>query len=146
MTGRPSDFSQGLADAICERIADGESLRTICSAVDMPNNATVFRWLAANRDFSDQYARAREDQAESLADEIVKIADEAEDANVARLRVEARKWVASKLKPKRYGEKLELEHSGSIATLTDEQLDARISQLIGKAGTGEPAGGAGETG
>jgi hypothetical protein len=130
MTGRPSDFTIELADLICERLADGESLRSICSEEEMPNKATVFRWLAANRAFSDQYARAREEQAESLADEIVSIADEGETKSLIgkddetivvydstavarnRLRVDARKWVASKLKPKRYGDKTTTELTG----------------------------------
>ena len=122
--GRPSSFTQEMADLICERLADGESLRAICSSEDMPNRATVFRWLASNDQFSDQYARAREEQAECLADEIVAISDEAEaavkhegeevrlvmDATAIarnRLRVDARKWVASKLKPKKYGDRVQ---------------------------------------
>jgi len=106
--GRPSDFTQEIADAICERLAEGESLRKICLADGMPNKATVFRWLVAHPTFSDQYARAREEQAETLADEIVEISDgdgEASDPQRDRLRVDARKWVASKLKPKKYGDK-----------------------------------------
>jgi hypothetical protein len=73
---RPSEFSQQIADQICERLADGESLRGICAGDEMPNKSTVFRWLAARKEFSDQYARAREEQAETLADEIVEIADD----------------------------------------------------------------------
>lgn len=126
--GRPSDFTQELVDLICERIAEGESLRKICADEDMPNKATVFRWLAADETFSDQYARAREAQADVLADEIVNIADDGSndtytddegkvrtDQDViarSRLRVDARKWVASKLKPKVYGDKVQQEVSG----------------------------------
>ncbi len=129
--GRPSDYTQQVADEICERIADGISLRTICATDDMPAKATVFRWLAARADFRDQYARAREVQADALADELLDIADDAnndwmerkgedgqslgwrengEAIQRSRLRVDTRKWIASKLKPKKYGEKL--EHSG----------------------------------
>lgn len=126
--GRPSDFTQDLVDRICERIAEGESLRTICASEDMPNKATVFRWLAANETFSDQYARAREAQADVLADEIVNIADDGSNDTYtddegevrtnqdviarSRLRVDARKWVVSKLKPKVYGDKVQQEVSG----------------------------------
>jgi hypothetical protein len=127
---RPSEFSQQIADQICERLADGESLRGICAGDEMPNKSTVFRWLAARKEFSDQYARAREEQAETLADEIVEIADDdpgvisrgegdrvevsVDSAAVAhqRLRIDARKWVASKLKPKKYGDKVSQEISG----------------------------------
>ena len=115
--GRPSDFTSELADLICERIADGESLRKICNDDDMPNKATVFRWLALHKDFSDQYAKARESQADTLFDEVLAIADQYDSAadtvnpdhiNRARLRIDARKWMAGKLRPKKYGEKLEL--------------------------------------
>lgn len=123
--GRPTDYCQEVADAICERLADGESLRSICLDDAMPSKASVFRWLGIHKEFSDQYARAREEQAEAFADEMVAIADEREtivkdgngetvvafDATAVarnRLRIDARKWVASKLKPKKYGEKLEL--------------------------------------
>ncbi len=114
--GRPSEFSQKVADEICERLADGESLKGICQSDGMPHRATVFRWLAAHDEFRDMYARAREDQADTLADEIVAISDKdcdiAEDSAVMtardRLRVDARKWVAAKLKPKKYGDRTTL--------------------------------------
>lgn len=125
----PSEFSKAKADAICERIADGESLRKICQDDDMPNKATVFRWLIANPSFSDQYARAREAQADALFDDSIDIADDArndwmarygidddgkplagwqangEHIQRSRLRIDTRRWMAGKLKPKVYGEK-----------------------------------------
>ncbi|SPA44613.1 terminase small subunit protein [Cupriavidus taiwanensis] len=128
---RPSEFSQEVADAICERIAEGESLRAICAGDDMPNKATVFRWLAADRAFSDQYARARECQADALADEIVYIADtpqmgqksvskatgveitEGDMIEHRRLQVDARKWMAGKLAPKKYGDKIQQQLTGA---------------------------------
>lgn len=118
--GRPSSYTQEIADAICERIADGESLRGICRADDMPNKVTVWRWLDAHPDFCTQYARAREMQAEGFFEEIVEIADdgrrdyqETEEGAAlvdhdhiqrAKLRVDARKWVAARMAPKKYGE------------------------------------------
>lgn len=124
-------FSQKTADAICERIADGESLRTICGDEGMPNKATVFRWLAANDAFRDQYARAREAQADTLFDDILEIADDArndwmerngdddsgwqvngEHIQRSRLRMDARKWMAGKLRPKVYGDKSVIEGPG----------------------------------
>ena len=131
MAGRPCEYTQEVGDLICERLSDGESLRTICAEDGMPHRATVFRWIAVNDIFRDQYARAREEQAEAMADEIVSIADEGEhkvlegdggtivvyDSTAVarnRLRIDARKWVASKLKPKKYGEKLDLSHAGQI--------------------------------
>lgn len=129
--GRPSSYTPELGDLICERLADGESLRTICADESMPHRATVFRWLASNEAFRDQYAHAREEQAEALADDIVSISDEVEVRSVTqgeevvlaldptavarnRLRVDARKWVAAKLKPKKYGDKVEHDHKGKV--------------------------------
>ncbi len=125
--GRPSSFTQEMADAICERLSDGESLRSICSSEDMPNKATVFRWLAAGEQFATRYARAREAQADVLVDEMVDIADDGsndwmekrfgeetrwvENGEALRrsaLRVSTRQWIAEKLKPKKYGSKLAL--------------------------------------
>jgi hypothetical protein len=127
--GRPTDFSQELADRLCERLADGESLRSICDEDEMPNKATVFRWLAKFPEFCDQYARARETQADSLFDEILAIADDGrndwmkrngdderwvengEALRRSQLRVDARKWMAGKLRPKKYGEKLDIDQT-----------------------------------
>ncbi len=141
MTGRQSEFSQATADAICDRLALGESLRAICADEAMPAMSTVFKWLNQQEAFAEQYARAREEQAETLADEITAISDETEvvaryqdeavtlslDATAVarnRLRIDARKWVASKLKPKKYGDKLQTEHSGSVAITHEQFLDS----------------------
>jgi hypothetical protein len=124
--------STELAQTICQRIAQGESLRAICASDDMPAMSTVFVWLSEDKTFAEQYARAREEQADGYADEIVAIADEppqlvtkddGEDVEVSldsaaiqrqRLRIDARKWVASKLKPKKYGDKVDVEHGGTV--------------------------------
>jgi hypothetical protein len=131
--GRPSDYTPEMADKICELLADGQSLRMICAAEDMPSTAAVCRWLGKHSEFREQYARAREAQADSLFDEILEIADNGENDWMERtgrsgeslgwvengealrrsqLRVEARKWIAGKLKPKKYGEKVLQEVSG----------------------------------
>ena len=113
---RVLDYTDAIADEICERLADGESLRNICLDKKMPARSTVFRWLSLHPTFSDQYAKAKEAQAELLADEIVGISDGADsqenDVQRDRLRVDARKWVASKLLAKKYGDKVQTEHSG----------------------------------
>lgn len=121
------DFSQDTFDKICERIADGESLRRICADDDMPNKATVFRWLGADEKLSDQYARARDAQADSLFDDCLSIADQYDASEKteeggtdhiqrAKLRIDTRKWMAGKLRPKKYGDKIDLnaEHTGEI--------------------------------
>lgn len=108
-------YSDKLADEICERISTGESLREICREKGKPSLSTVFRWLAENTTFREQYAHARAEQAEAYADEICSIADTEEDPQRARVRIDARKWVASKLKPQKYGDKQTVEHEGGIA-------------------------------
>lgn len=128
--GRPTIYADDLADRIFTRIAGGESLRLICKEDDMPDRATVFRWLAANKQFRDQYTHAREAQADSLFDDILEIADASkgdrkivdgvevvdhEHIQRSKLRVDARKWMAGKLRPKKYGDKQEIEHSGAVA-------------------------------
>lgn len=137
--GRPSDYTAEIADEICTRLANGESLRAICGSERddfMPHIGTVLRWVSQNNEFREQYARAREIQAETLADDIVTIADGQPEGDVQRdrLRVDARKWVASKLLPKKYGDKVTNEHVGAdggaikteakldTGSLTDEQL------------------------
>lgn len=131
--GRPSKYSNAVADTICERLASGESLVRVCKSDDMPGLSTVFRWLAENESFRDNYARAREVQADVLADEILDIADdgandsytddegrERTDHDViarSKLRVDARKWIASKLLPKKYGERQQVDATVSTRTL-----------------------------
>lgn len=148
---RLSEFSQEVADRICEGIANGKSLRKLLADDDsLPASSTVFKWLVQNAEFAEQYAHAREAQADSLFDEILEISDDGrndsytdEDGNVrtdqdviarSRLRVDARKWMAGKLKPKKYGEKLEIEQRTTIADLTEEQIDARIAQRLEQSG------------
>lgn len=141
---RPSKYSVKLADAICERLADGESLRAICATKSMPNRATVFRWLASNAEFRDQYAHAREAQADTLADEILDLADasrigvkttkkangdtetvKGDMVERSRLQIDARKWLASKLKPKVYSERMQQD-----VTLTTKELPASVNEFV----------------
>lgn len=113
--GRPSLLTEKLAETICRRLGAGESLVCICKSDDMPHRWTVTRWLGEQAWFRDRYARAREQQADFYADEIVEIADAAtaENAQATRLRIDVRKWKASKLAPKVYGDKFENTHEVS---------------------------------
>ena len=121
-TGRPSKYSDEMAEKICEKIANGRSLRSICAEDGMPTTSTVCKWLIENKDFSEQYARARDKQADYFAEEIIEIADsaEAESAAVAKakLQIDARKWAASKIAPKKYGDKQELDVKSSDGSMT----------------------------
>lgn len=150
--GRPSDYTPETALHICERIAKGESLRAICEDDDMPSKTSVFRWLADNEIFRDQYARAREDQADFYAEEIIAISDDGkndwmerqsesekgaginngwvlngEHVQRSRLRVDSRKWIASKLAPKKYGEKVQQEITGKDGGPVQTEVGLRPS-------------------
>ena len=116
MVGRPKAITDQIADEICRRIMDGESMRSICSDSDMPDRATVHRKMASDPDFATKCARAREVQADTLFDDIQDVADTGnpEDVQRAKLRVSTMQWRAAKLAPKKYGEKLDVEHSGEI--------------------------------
>ena len=108
-TGRPSKYSQELADIICTRLACGESMRSVCLDKDMPAMPTVWRWIRERDEFRKQYDRAKHESADVHAEEMVDIADHGEDVARDRLRIDTRKWVASKLKPKKYGDKASLD-------------------------------------
>jgi hypothetical protein len=141
-------YTRGLGQKICERIAKGESVITITTDEDMPCEATIYNWLIKYPEFLEDYTRAREAQAEHYLDEIIEIADnctddvelirtqDGEDYRIkqsaisrAKLQVETRKWVMGKLAAKKYGDKLQNEHSGQIAltNLTKEQKDAAVA-------------------
>lgn len=130
--GRPSKYTKELADAICERLAMGESMRTVCIEETMPAMSTIFKWLRENDQFSEQYARAKQESADAMAEEILDIADngtndwetielengyEKEVINHevlarSRLRVDTRKWLMAKMKPKKYGDKIDMTTNG----------------------------------
>lgn len=135
-----ADLTDDLMTAICEQIAAGKSLRSQLADFDI-TNGTFFRAVEANAQWAEQYARAREAQADTLADEIVDIADDArsdDDPASRRLRVEARKWVAAKLRPKRWGDRTVVEHDGAVqhkhaldmTALSADQLRALASIQI----------------
>lgn len=150
--GRPCGYTAELADQICAELAEGKSLRSICKAESMPCVTTVFSWMRKHPEFLKQYARAKEESADYLAEETLEIADDgtndwittndpenpgyrANGEHIARsrLRVDTRKWIASKLKPKKYGDKLDIAHSGSIETTSKETLIERLTQLYAQA-------------
>ncbi len=109
---RPSSYTQETADIICERVAMGVSLHRICADETMPPEQTVYRWLNDFEAFRENYERARDRRADRFADEIIEIVDEEDDPARARGRMDARKWAASKLQPKKYGDKVTNEHTG----------------------------------
>jgi hypothetical protein len=120
LRGRPTTYTHEIAAEICHRISLGESLAAICRDPEMPCEKSIYNWLERHADFVQSYVRARELRAERYADEIVDIADsvkgERESAVVhaARLQIDARKWVAAKLLPRQYGDRLDVEGTGNL--------------------------------
>ena len=114
-------------DIICKRIEDGEALSVILRDNDMPDRGTVYKWIREDLAIFDKYTRATKIRADYLADEIIEIADkqgkdvkivdgeEVTDYNVInrnRLQIDARKWAASKMNPKKYGDKVDVTTDG----------------------------------
>jgi len=127
--GRPSEYTPEKADEICARIAEGETVRSVCLDDEMPSTATFYKWLRENEEFLKLYTRAKEEQIDALIEEILDISDDGtndwmerrdKDGNNigwqengealrrSQLRIETRKWLATKLKPKKYGDRTTL--------------------------------------
>lgn len=138
-------FNQATADRICERLAAGESLRKAAEAEGV-RHSSVLTWVETIPAFADQYARAREIGYKLLADQIIEISDDssndytdtergpafnAEAVARSRLRVDSRKWMLSKMLPKVYGEKVELEHKGTTTTVHRVELVALSGDSAG---------------
>ena len=113
--GRPTDYNDEIAAHICGEIASGRSLRSVCREEGMPALSSVFLWLSKHERFSDQYAKAQQDRTNAFAEELVEIADDTSgDPQRDRLRLDTRKWLMSKMAPKKYGDKVENVHSGAV--------------------------------
>lgn len=110
--GRPSKYTEELATELCDRIALGESMYEICADEHMPDRLTVLRWCREKEGFRNQYVRAKEEQADSYEDKMLHTARTESDVNRARLIVDTMKWTASKLKPKKYGDKVDVTSDG----------------------------------
>ena len=125
--GRPTEYTEEIGETICDRIVDGESLRTICADAGMPDEATVLGWVSSHREFRDQYEIAREFPVQALLDETIEIIDDPSGYLVERvqangrvvvvwdrkqlprclLRIEVRMWVVDQLPPLKLEERLE---------------------------------------
>lgn len=143
------NYDQDIADEICALIVDGHTIRDICAREGMPCVKIFFRWLRENEDtFGKQYARAKEEQAEIMVQEMNQIADDArndwmdretkngtirvldhEHVQRSKLRIDTRKWLASKLKPKKYGDRI--IHAGDPeAPVTTQDLTSTDRQAF----------------
>ncbi len=104
----PSTYSQFIAEVITSRIANGETLKSVLESEGMPEASTVRRWRMTYGEFDKLYQRARVDHADSIADDIINIADNTLDPQKARNMIDARKWRSGVLNPKVYGTKLDV--------------------------------------
>lgn len=140
--GRPSGYTDKIAEDICFRLAEGQSMREICRDPDMPSQSMVYRWLSQKENFREQYTRAKEAGIEVLAEDILDIADNAsndwmdrndsdnpgftvnmEHIQRSKLRIESRKWLLSKMVPKKYGDRM--QHSGEI---TEKRVEMSLDE------------------
>jgi len=107
-------YTDEKAAEFCAALADGSSIRKVCKKPGMPSKATVFRWLREYPEFVKMYEIATDERADTMVDEIVEIADnckpDADSIRKAKLRIYARVEQAQKMKPKKYGVKL--QHMG----------------------------------
>jgi hypothetical protein len=112
--GRPTDYNEEITLKICTQLAQGRSMRSICTDDDMPAQSTVYEWLERYTDFAERYTRARERQAHTLGDIAVDMTREGgvKEPQADAVRLNALKWAASKIAPKFYGDKLDLNHGG----------------------------------
>jgi hypothetical protein len=157
---RTSDYTQDIGDSICERLAEGESLRGICKPDDMPSMKSVLRWLAKFPEFRIQYLEACEAREAHLFEEMREIADDGsndwmdrkngdgsttrvvdhEHINRSKLRVDTIKWQLARMNPKKYGDRqmieAELTAEVKVEKAPDAALDLikRVSFVLGKAG------------
>lgn len=139
--GRPSSYNQEIADRICELTATHSiGIRRLCKQYpDLPNPDTIFSWRIKYKQFSEQYAEAKRNQVEILVEEILDIADDksndtmtndegkvvcnTEYLNRSRLRIDTRKWLASKLAPKIYGERIQ---NDTNITMHDDMVVRKV--------------------
>lgn len=130
--GRPTKYTKQLADKICSELALGFSMRTVSGNTWSPSMATIFSWLRTKPQFLEQYEKAKQESTDAMAEDIMDIADngtndweekERADGSIyialnnehiqrSRLRVDTRKWLMAKMKPKKYGEKVDVTTDG----------------------------------
>lgn len=132
--GRPSKYTPEIVEEICERLSKGEPLAVVCRDEHMPSDDTVRNWADADESISRAIARARERGFDQIAADCLQIADDSsrdvkivgrdgEEREVcdtefvqrSKLRIETRLKLLAKWDPKRYGEKVDLNHGGSIS-------------------------------
>lgn len=132
--GRPTDYTEELGDLICEGVSRKTPLAKICdNDNNLPNPRTVYRWLRTHKEFCHNYTRAKEDQADYLVEECLEIADDVDiEPADKRIRVDTRKWIASRFNAKKYGDKQFIETKDTTDDVSDDDLNDRIKTLMAK--------------
>jgi hypothetical protein len=108
--------SEEFIDRICQGLENGLSLVQVCKQANMPSRATVLRWMREKPEIESAIARAREEQADYLADELIAIADdESLTPESRKVMINTRQWAASKLKPKKYGDRQIVDQNVTVS-------------------------------
>ena len=143
--GRPSSYRPAIGELIAARLADGETLTQICRTPGIPTRQTVHQWRMRYQEFDDLYYRARAIGMESMSDDTLLIADDdaldtlpdgspnPTNVNRARLQVHARHFLMGKLARHRYGERVDVQHSGTVehaVTLSDRERMRRLATFL----------------
>lgn len=117
--GRPSDYTDAEADTICAWIQSGKSLNSYCKQHGR-KASTIYGWMRESVYFRDNYAQAHEDRADTLVEDMLDIADATEKAvdiiqvMAGKLRIETRKWIAERMRPTKYGNKVTVDHAATV--------------------------------
>jgi len=137
--GRPEIYTPEIGQELCALITMGKSLNSILEDEDKPDyfpcRATVYAWFTEHQEFLDNYTRAKDQSAFADDDKIAKVTEDVlsgkVDPNAARVAIAALQWMAGKKKPKKYGDKIQTEHSGNIGytDLSDEGLAKRLEEI-----------------
>ena len=133
---RPTDYNEELADEICERVIM-RPLHQVAEDDDMPSESAIYKWLKDQQTFMEKYTRARAIRAFRRAESADQVTEDMRagliDAAQARVELDKIKWQAGRENSQAFGDKMSMEHSGSIQTQTDEQVMARYAELQAKA-------------
>ena len=143
--GRPSTYTEEMGNLICDKLTEGVSLRKLCMQKEFPTASTVYVWLDRFPDFAEKYARAREAATEDMLEDILEIADrDGLDPQEKRVRIDTRKWVMGRLKPKKYGDKqvVDVGNKDGETLKVDSNVDTvaltlQLAEALRKAGSSE---------
>jgi len=128
--GRPTDYTEELADKLCALIAEGSNINKLSKLEDWPERQTIYRWLREKKDFSDNYARALRERAEtrfdSLDDVMFELKTKVIDPPTARVLMDAIKWQSGREDPKKYGDKIQNEITNPDGSITPQAITVKV--------------------